>query len=109
MKILFYSNNCVFCKKIIIYINKNNLTNQFKLVNIDTTEIPKDIKIVPTIIDTDLNQIMEGKNAFEYLVNIKYFNIKTNNIENINNIPPNPSIKEDTLAQQINMGFELNN
>jgi hypothetical protein len=81
------------------------------MVDIDTNVIPKDIKIVPTIIDVNLNQIMEGKHAFEYLTNIKYFNIKTNNIELHNKIPDNPKINEDKLAQNNSMnnsiGLEL--
>ena len=51
---------------------------------------------------------MEGKHAFEYLTNIKYFNIKTNNIELHNKIPDNPKINEDTLAQSNSIGLELN-
>jgi hypothetical protein len=108
MKILFYSNKCEFSKKILTYINKNEIQDLFKMVDIDTNVIPKDIKIVPTIIDVNLNQIMEGKNAFEYLTNIKYFNIKTNNIELHNKIPDNPKINEDTLAQSNSIGLELN-
>jgi hypothetical protein len=109
MKILFYSNKCEFSKKILTYINKNEIQNIFKLVDIDTNVIPKDIKIVPTIIDVNLNQIMEGKHAFEYLTNIKYFNIKTNNIELHNKIPDNPKINEDKLAQNNSVGLELHN
>jgi glutaredoxin-related protein len=100
MKILFYSDNCEFSNKIIQYIKKNNIDSLFKMINIHTNKIPQDIKIVPTIIDTDLNNIMEGKNAFEYLINIKYFNIPTNNIEYIYKIPENPKIIEDKLAIQ---------
>jgi hypothetical protein len=100
MKILFYSDNCEFSNKIIQYIKKNNIDSLFKMINIHTNKIPQDIKIVPTIIDTDLNNIMEGKSAFEYLINIKYFNIPTNNIEYIYKIPENPKIIEDKLAIQ---------
>jgi len=100
MKILFYSDNCEFSNKIIQYIKKNNIDSLFKMINIHTNKIPQDIKIVPTIIDTDLNNIMEGKGAFEYLINIKYFNISTNNIDYINKIPENPKIIEDKLAIQ---------
>jgi hypothetical protein len=46
----------------------------FKLINIDKTQAPQEIDIVPTIIDTELNQPLKGKKAFEYLLNIKYFN-----------------------------------
>ena len=77
------------------------------MLNIDNQKIPNDIKIVPTIIDTDLNEIMEGKKAFEYLINIKYFNNPTNNIDYISKLPDNPKIEEDKLAQRIDIGLEL--
>jgi hypothetical protein len=48
---------------------------------------------------------MEGKKAFEYLINIKYFNNPTNNIEN--KIPINPKIDEDKLAMKLKIGLEL--
>lgn len=107
MKVLFYSNNCDFCKKILLYLDKNKIIRHFKLINIDNNKIPDNIKIVPTIIDTDVNNIMEGKLAFEYLTNIKYFNIKTNNIELVNTIPSNPIIEEDKYAQKIDIGVDL--
>lgn len=109
MKVLFYSNNCDFCKKILLYLDKNNIISHFKMINIDNNKIPDNIKIVPTIIDTNVNQIMEGKLAFEYLTNIKYFNIKTNNIELVNTIPTNPVIEEDKYAQKTDIGLDLTN
>lgn len=98
MKIIFYSNNCEYCKKLLNYLEKNNIQNIFKLINIDTTDVPENIDIVPTIIDTELNQPLKGKKAFEYLINIKYFNNPTNNIDYIKELPPNPDIKEDDKA-----------
>ncbi len=70
----------------------------FKLINIDKVTAPKDIDIVPTIIDTELNQPLKGKKAFEYLLNIKYFNNPTNNVDYIKDIPANPNIPEDEKA-----------
>ena len=107
MKILFYSPKCEYSKKILLYLEKNNIKDFFKMLNIDNQKIPNDIKIVPTIIDTDLNEIMEGKKAFEYLINIKYFNNPTNNIDYISKLPDNPKIEEDKLAQRIDIGLEL--
>lgn len=99
MKIIFYSEQCNFSKKLLDYINKNNLIHQFKLINIDNIKnIPSNIDSVPTIIDTDLNQYLKSKKVFEYIVNIKYFNNPTNNIEYAKNIPNNPLIIEDNKA-----------
>lgn len=98
MKELYYSENCNVCLKLIEYLEKNNIINQFKLIDINKNEKPKEVDVVPTIIDSDLNQSQKGKQAFEYLLNIKYFNNPTNNIEYIKNIPPNPKIENDKLA-----------
>lgn len=107
MKILFYSNKCEYSRKILLYLEKNNIKEPFKFINVDEKKLPSDIKIVPTIIDTNLNEIMEGRKAFEYLSNIKYFNNPTNNIEYIYKLPDNPKIEEDKLAQKIDIGLEL--
>jgi hypothetical protein len=42
----------------------------------------------------------KGKKAFEYLLNLKYFNNPTNNIEYIKELPTNPDIPEDDKAIQ---------
>lgn len=110
MKVVFYSEKCEYCKKLLDYLDKNNIKSIFKLVNIDNNEAPTEIDIVPTIIDTELTQPMKGKKAFEYLINIKYFNNPTNNIEYIKNIPPNPNIPEDEKAvKSKTINLEINN
>ena len=98
MKELYYSENCNICLKLIEYLEKNNIINQFKLIDINKNEKPKEVDVIPTIIDSDLNQPQKGKQAFEYLLNIKYFNNPTNNVEYVKNIPPNPKIENDKLA-----------
>jgi hypothetical protein len=109
MKVVFYSEQCDYCIKLLDYMNKYNITSLFKLINIDKTTPPKDIDIVPTIIDTELNQPLKGKKAFEYLFNIKYFNNPTNNFEIVKEIPPNPHIPEDEKANKTKLlNLELN-
>jgi hypothetical protein len=109
MKVIFYSEQCEYCKKLLQYLDKYNMKYLFKLINIDNTESPKEIDIVPTIIDTELNQPLKGKKAFEYLLNVKYFNNPTNNIDYIKDIPINPDIKEDDKAiKSDTTDFEIN-
>jgi thiol-disulfide isomerase/thioredoxin len=109
MKVIFYSEQCDYCKKLLQYLDKYNMKYLFKLINIDNTESPKEIDIVPTIIDTELNQPLKGKKAFEYLLNVKYFNNPTNNIDYIKDIPINPDIKEDDKAiKSDTTDFEIN-
>ena len=100
MRILFYSESCNFCLKLLEYINKNNLEQYFKMICIDekTAKVPKHITIVPTVIDTTIEAPMEGKKAFEYVINQKYFNHPTNNIEYTKNGIPIPTIDEDTKS-----------
>ena len=100
MRILFYSESCNFCLKLLEYINKNNLEQYFKMICIDekTAKVPKHITIVPTVIDTTIESPMEGKKAFEYVINQKYFNHPTNNIEYTKNGIPIPTIEEDIKA-----------
>ena len=100
MKILFYSNKCKFCIEIISKLKESDVYDSFKLINIDETKVPSKIKVVPTIIDSEIKDLLEGKKAFEYLYNNKYFNIPTNNFllwkdKSI----PKPDIKEDSLAK----------
>ena len=109
MKVIFYSDNCQYCNNMLTYLDKNNIRSLFKLINIDVIEPPKEIDIVPTIIDTELTQPLKGKKAFEYLLNIKYFNNPTNNIDYIKDLPENPNIPEDDKAVQNNsLNLELN-
>ena len=75
MIILFYSDRCNYCVKLLKYIESNKIDSEFKLINIDGNEnIPSQIKAVPTIIDKDINVPLEGKNAFDYVYNKKFFN-----------------------------------
>ena len=98
MKVIFYSDKCQYCSNMITYLDKHNIKSMFKLVNIDNIDPPKEIDIVPTIVDTELIQPLKGKKAFEYLLNIKYFNNPTNNIDYIKDLPDNPLIPIDDKA-----------
>lgn len=109
MKVIFFSEKCDYCKKLLAYLDKNNIMSLFKLINIDINDVPDEIDIVPTILDTDLNQPLKGKKAFEYLLNIKYFNNPTNNIEYVKELPPNPDIPldEKAISSTKNMNLEI--
>jgi len=99
MRILFYSKTCDFCMKLIEYLDKNSLNEFFNKICIDDTlNIPKNITVVPTIIDEEIEAPLEGKKAFEYVINQKYFNHPTNNVEFIKNGVPKPTIDEDKKA-----------
>jgi len=108
MIILFYSDQCEFSKKIIEYIDKNNLKKNFNMINVNKLkQIPENITVVPTIITDNVEAPLEGKKAFEYIINQKYFFHPTNNVEYwINNGIPKPIIDEDKKAiERHNFGF----
>jgi hypothetical protein len=108
MIILFYSNKCQFCVKMIDYLEKNNLLSNFKMFNIDTARnIPANITMVPTIVDPAVEAPLEGNKAFEYIVNQKYFDHPTNNVDFWQNTGvPKPPIEEDSKAlQKFNFNF----
>jgi hypothetical protein len=109
MKVVFYSDQCEYSKKLIAYLEKNNIKNLFKLINIDNTNVPDNIDVVPSIVDTELNQPMKGKKAFEYLLNLKFFNNPTNNVDYLKELPQNPNIPHDDKAIKLKiLNFELN-
>ena len=108
MIVLFHSEQCKYCVKLVEYITVNNLKKYFKMINVDTvSRIPDNVTIVPTIIDTTIEAPLEGKHALEYLFNQKYFNHPTNNIDFWLNMGiPIPSIEEDDKATD---NFKLTN
>ena len=109
MKVIFYSDKCQYCNNMMLYLDKHQIKTMFKLINIDNINPPEEIDIVPTIVDTELNQFLNGKKVFEYLLNIKYFNNPTNNVDYIKDLPENPVIPEDDKAIQNNStNLEIN-
>ena len=59
MRIIFYSDQCDYSIKLLTYLDKNNIKSLFKLINVDKITPPKEIDIVPTIVDTTLNHVKE--------------------------------------------------
>lgn len=100
MKIFFYSNDCLKCKKLWKIMKEKDMAKKYKTVCIDNNaNIPSNIKEVPTIIDSDLADILVGDKAFDYISSLKYFNFPSNNFNNWNNRPvPKPKIVEDKKA-----------
>ena len=103
MKIFFYSNNCIKCKKLWKIMKQKNLSEKYKTVCIDNnSDLPDNIKEVPTIIDSELADILVGDQAFDYISSLQYFNFPSNNFNNWHNrIVPKPKITEDKKAYDI--------
>ena len=111
MKVLFYSKKCKFSNQIINKINESKFSSEFKMINIDNSDqVPEQIKVVPTIIDPELKDLLEGKKAFDYLNNKKYFDNSTNNFHLWKDKDiPIPKIDEDKLANQDEDILEIQN
>jgi hypothetical protein len=111
MKVLFYSKKCKFSNQIINKINESKFSSEFKMINIDNSDqVPDQIKVVPTIIDPEFKDLLEGKKAFDYLNNKKYFDNSTNNFHLWKDKEiPIPKIDEDKFANQDEDILEIQN
>ena len=111
MEVLFYSKKCTFSNQIIKKINESKFSSEFKMINIDNSDqVPEQIKVVPTIIDPEFKDLLEGKKAFDYLNNKKYFDNSTNNFHLWKDKDiPIPKIDEDKLANQDEDILEIQN
>jgi hypothetical protein len=65
--ILFYSNKCKHSQKAIQIINKNNIDIQKICIDDNKIKLPSFLKVVPTIIDKENPQPLEGNNVFGWL------------------------------------------
>lgn len=81
-------------------MKEKDMASKYKTVCIDNNNnIPTNIKEVPTIIDSDLTDILVGDKAFDYISSLKYFNFPSNNLNNWKNRKiPKPHIVEDKKA-----------
>lgn len=103
--IIFYSNKCKFCKKIIDLITEENLIESYKLICIDNNSknYPY-IQRVPTLLISKDKKPLVGVNAFNYLQANSQFNKNTNNI----NLNPNKNIDKE-LNPLLYNNDDLNN
>ena len=81
-------------------MKEKKISDKYKTVCIDNNNnLPDNIDKVPTIIDSDLSDILIGDKAFDYISSLQYFNFPSNNFNNWNNkIIPKPKIIEDKKA-----------
>lgn len=52
--VLFYSKRCDHCKVLLDTIKANEISDEFQLVEVESSMVPSDIKSVPTIVDTTM-------------------------------------------------------
>jgi hypothetical protein len=83
MNILFYSQKCEYCRKLLILLQGENLLRNFKLVCVDDKldKMPPDMK-VPTLIVNNINKPLIAQEAFEWVQQIKF--IRQQHVMDIN-------------------------
>ena len=102
--IIFYSNKCVHCKKIIDLITNENIMERFKLICIDNqSKSYPYIHRVPTLLISKDHAPLVGVNAFNYIKANTQFNKGTNNI----NLNPNKNISQDLNILLSNKGPQI--
>ena len=110
MKVLFYSNTCQFCKELLSKLEMSKIKDNIKTICIDENNSFTQVKIVPTIIDSDYNEILEGKKAFDYLKNKDFFDFPTNNfLVWKEKEVPDPKIENDKLANENSVSNLIDN
>lgn len=81
MNLLFYSNNCKTCYRLLNILKQDNFLGLFKLINVDeyiatNRPLPKEITKVPTMVITSNKQILVEAQTFEYINTLKFFRYK---------------------------------
>ncbi len=101
---LFYSNRCKYCRMVLEYIEKSKLSNNFKLVNIDTkgAQIPPTIEKVPTMLMKKGYRIIVGKDNIIDNLEEEYNYSYANKMNRMNN--PNVN-KNDNKKKVENQGI----
>lgn len=83
MNIIFYSSDCKFCYKLMSIMKNMNILQNFKLICTDNNNnLPSNISTVPTLIVSNINKPLEGKEAFVWLNNYRTMQKNNINIEN---------------------------
>lgn len=105
--ILFYSNKCKYCSKLIMLINEIDNINNYKLICIDNNKNFPYIQRVPTILINKLKKPLVGINAFNWIKTKSQFNKQSNNI----NYNPNKFLnsKDNPLLYQKNKNLNGKN
>lgn len=117
MYILYYSTKCENCKKLCSIIKENNIGQIFKYGDIDNPLVkekkPKQINIIPAIIDTRNDNFYIGKNAFELVYKIieqknKQFSSQVSQVkpmETFNNNAYNKEQQQKTTLVKNNINY----
>lgn len=87
--ILFYSQKCQKCHSVLSILKSENLLQYIKCICVDMNlnNIPKNIRIVPTLIVPSMNLFLEDDQIFTWVRNIRE-NKNSQKRELVDNVPP---------------------
>jgi glutaredoxin-related protein len=70
--LLFYSNQCKYCKELAELLSKYNIIDNFIKICVDdpNLKLPTIVTSVPFAVMKDLNKVLEGDDIFKYIKNI---------------------------------------
>src|SRR5690606_31326418 len=104
--ILFYSQKCPYSQELIKLLNNENLLNMFQLFCVDNNinKIPQQIKVVPTLIVSNIPKPLPSNEAFEWVKKMRFIR-NQNNSMNINNTHNNNSKDRLCFIEQEMSGF----
>lgn len=81
MKVLFYSDYCKHCTKLLNHKQNDADFQHVKKICVDTAkDLPPQITKVPTLVASDLLTPITGKDVFSYFNCLEMFDQKTNNV-----------------------------
>ena len=74
--LLFYSRKCSDCRNLLMIMKNTKILNKFKLICTDNQkiDIPKYVRMVPTLIINNITNPLEGEDTFKWVQSIKYLN-----------------------------------
>ena len=80
---LFFSFKCPMCKKLIMILNNNQMTNNIDFYDIEKIKIPPFVQKVPTLIIKKEKKLLSGSDALNYFINIIKFKNQNNQKQEI--------------------------
>lgn len=73
--VLFHSDQCQHCVKLLQLLNRNQMTDMFELVDVMLKSVPTAISSVPTVYEKNTSKLHVGQEVFELVEEMSKHNI----------------------------------
>jgi hypothetical protein len=107
--ILFYSDRCPHCVKLLHTIKYLGTQDNYKYISVDNfagPKLPDIITDVPTLIVKGMNKPLVGREVFTWIESLQYMHLNTNNITTVKN--PNFTSKIDLSLNSHGSSVDIN-